>query len=194
MVMNLLELHLNNNEIERIEGLENLVELQCLDMSGNRIRKIEGLGSLGELRSLYLEDNCIERMEGLDGHPVLEVLDLARNRIAVPDGFDTLPSLAKLDLSGNPIRRFWGLHRAPALSALVLHRVDLEKTFLRDVGGVDDWGFANDVKAFKDLCRNREAKKGRGIAAAKALVRGAGSVPVRYLCLALGVALGDIYV
>lgn len=49
---NLSTLILNNNKIDKVMGLETLVNLRCLDLSFNLIRRIEGLGSLTKLEVL----------------------------------------------------------------------------------------------------------------------------------------------
>jgi hypothetical protein len=49
---NLSTLILNNNKIDKVMGLETLVNLRRLDLSFNLIRRIEGLGSLTNLEVL----------------------------------------------------------------------------------------------------------------------------------------------
>ena len=54
---------------------KNLVQLNLDD---NRIQKIEGLESLQNLKKLYLEKNCIARLEGLSKCISLEELYLSQ--------------------------------------------------------------------------------------------------------------------
>lgn len=51
----LRELHLQQNKITKIEGLEGVPHLQRLWLWGNKISRIEGLSGCGELRELYLQ-------------------------------------------------------------------------------------------------------------------------------------------
>lgn len=81
---NLLELHLGNNRIRRIRGLDALVNLEKLWLDENRIESIgEGsLNSLAKLRELNLASNRIESIGmSLDGLVSLEELNISNNKI-----------------------------------------------------------------------------------------------------------------
>jgi len=54
---NIKELYLGINNIEGIEGLNDLINLETLDLRGNNIKKISGLNILENLRYLKLDDN-----------------------------------------------------------------------------------------------------------------------------------------
>ena len=47
------------NQLERIEGLENLKSLQVLDLSVNRLSSLSGLQNLHLLGSVNLEKNLV---------------------------------------------------------------------------------------------------------------------------------------
>lgn len=68
--------------IEKIEGLENLINLEELNLSYNMISRIENLTNLQKLRDLNLADNNIRRIENLESLPSLEVLNLNGNLIS----------------------------------------------------------------------------------------------------------------
>jgi hypothetical protein len=81
----LKKLRLRSNQIQRIEGLDNLTELDLLDLGSNQIKKIEGLDHLVNLFSLNLAANQIQREEGLEH----------------------LAKLGDLGLNSNPVRARW---------------------------------------------------------------------------------------
>jgi len=51
---NLVQLALDNNRIQRIEGLDNLTSLKRLYLEKNCISKLEGLSNCKQLEELYL--------------------------------------------------------------------------------------------------------------------------------------------
>ncbi len=81
---NLLELHLGNNRIRRLRGLDALVNLEKLWVDENRIDNIgEGaLNNLVRLKELNLASNRIESIGmSLDGLIALEELNISNNKI-----------------------------------------------------------------------------------------------------------------
>ena len=48
------------NRITKIQGLQNLLKLDVLDLHGNQISEIKNLNQLNELRVLNLAGNLIE--------------------------------------------------------------------------------------------------------------------------------------
>uniref|UniRef100_A0A3Q4GCS4 Dynein regulatory complex subunit 3 n=1 Tax=Neolamprologus brichardi TaxID=32507 RepID=A0A3Q4GCS4_NEOBR len=77
----LSKLELNNNAIEKIQGLDHLINLTWLNLSFNKIEKIEGL-------------ECVQK---------LEVLNLSNNKISVIENMDTLENLTHFFISNNLI-------------------------------------------------------------------------------------------
>lgn len=76
------------------------------DLSFNNIEKIEGLDQLVELTDLSLFNNVISELEGLDSLQKLSALSVGNNQIAALDSvmyLRTIPTLRILNLSGNPI-------------------------------------------------------------------------------------------
>jgi Leucine-rich repeat (LRR) protein len=51
----LTRLHLANNKIEVIDGLQNLINLEYLNLRGNRISHVSGLETLSRLDTLHLD-------------------------------------------------------------------------------------------------------------------------------------------
>ncbi|XDV13809.1 hypothetical protein PO909_002136 [Leuciscus waleckii] len=102
----LTKLQLDNNVIERIEGLENLTNLIWLDLSFNNIEVIEGLDSLVKFEDLSLFNNRISVIENLDALQNLNILSIGNNSIAQLDNVLYLrqfENLRTLNLAGNPI-------------------------------------------------------------------------------------------
>jgi len=87
-----VKLQLDNNCIEKIEGIDHLIHLEWLgnvifpsnlaDLSFNSISSIEGLENLTKLSDLSLYNNSISVVEGLDNCLKLQVLSLGENNIA----------------------------------------------------------------------------------------------------------------
>ncbi len=95
------DLRFHENKIERIEGLEDMTELDLLTLSNNQIGRIEGLERLVHLRELHLGVNRIPRIEGLDTLVNLRELTLYGNRITCIEGLHHLECLEHLDLQHN---------------------------------------------------------------------------------------------
>lgn len=53
-LVNLEQLYCSHNGIEMLEGLDNNVKLQTLDMAVNRIKKIENISHLTEIEEFWV--------------------------------------------------------------------------------------------------------------------------------------------
>ena len=105
---------MHENLIKKIEGLDNLVELACINLSDNCIEKIEGLDNNKKLQTLLLKRNRVGH-NGVEDYSYLttlksvSVLDLSNNKIDHDDAeafihiLEAMDSLAVLYLTGNPI-------------------------------------------------------------------------------------------
>ena len=65
-MVNLKELYLSQNFIEKIENLEKLVKLEILDLAFNKISKLENIETLSELTDLWLNNNNISNPHDLE--------------------------------------------------------------------------------------------------------------------------------
>ncbi|VDO04025.1 unnamed protein product, partial [Rodentolepis nana] len=120
---NLTELLLDNNIIEKMEGLDQLVNLKRLgefvlkfqisairsinlDLSFNSIHRIENLENLAHLEDLSLFHNSIEKIENMDMNGKLRYLSLGHNGIDNLENILYLRKLKNLDcltLQDNPV-------------------------------------------------------------------------------------------
>jgi|GEM_PF-2343779 len=132
-------LWLSDTQITKIEGLENLTNLQKLSLGG-QITKIEGLENLTNLQNLSLDRNQITKIEGLDNLTSLEWLWLGNTQITKIEGLDNLTSLQDLSLHNNKITKIEGLEKLTNLQKLSLDRNQISKiegldslTSLRDL-------------------------------------------------------------
>jgi len=60
-----------------MDGINGLKRITELHLHNNLIRKITGLDKLPFLSKLYLHNNCISKLEGLEGCPNLTELSLS---------------------------------------------------------------------------------------------------------------------
>ncbi len=90
--------HPGQNTIAKIEGLDDLRDLQELLLSKLKIQKIEGLEALENLINLELDDNEISRIEGLDALKRLTRLNINGNPISEIEGLANLSNLKVLSL------------------------------------------------------------------------------------------------
>lgn len=65
-MLSLEELYLSFNGISRIEGLDNLANLQTLELSRNRISKIENISHLNKLEEFWFNDNLVAEWDQLN--------------------------------------------------------------------------------------------------------------------------------
>ena len=105
---------MHENMIEKIEGLDTMSDLRCLNLSDNLITYVSGLGNLVNLDSIQLKrnrigKNGIEDVIGLLECPSLTVVDLSDNFIEdpeiLPQVLEKMPKLAVLYLNGNEIKK-----------------------------------------------------------------------------------------
>ena len=90
------ELDFYDNQIEKIENLNQLTTLEILDLSFNKIKRIEHLNELVNLRKLYFVHNQISKIENLDTFVLLEMLELGDNQIKIIENLTNLPNLTQL--------------------------------------------------------------------------------------------------
>merc|ERR1711988_764488 len=82
--------------------------MKCLYIQENCLNKIEGLEKLTDLRNINLTQNWIRKIEGFDNNPLVSSLQIKSNHIGC-DGLSDIeyltkmPALSSLDISENKI-------------------------------------------------------------------------------------------
>uniref|UniRef100_A0A915N2K8 High mobility group box domain-containing protein n=1 Tax=Meloidogyne javanica TaxID=6303 RepID=A0A915N2K8_MELJA len=157
LLINLTELELYDNQLTEIQGIENLINLEILDLSYNRIGKIKGISTLSKLRKLFLINNKIEQIEGLEGLILLELLELGDNKIKEISNLNHLINLQELFLGKNKIKKIEGIDSLVKLRVLSLpanrltklegleNLVELEELHINDQGIESLNGIKNQV-------------------------------------------------
>ncbi|XP_069123721.1 protein phosphatase 1 regulatory subunit 7-like [Argopecten irradians] len=74
-LVNLQELYLSDNGIERIEGMEHNLQLNTLDLASNRIQKIENVSHLVELQEFWFNDNRMDDWKDLEELAPIKILE-----------------------------------------------------------------------------------------------------------------------
>ncbi|KAL3826349.1 hypothetical protein ACHAXA_003673 [Cyclostephanos tholiformis] len=116
-LVNLEELWLGKNKIERISSLLELTKLHRLDVQSDRLTRVEGLeAQVHLLEVLYLSHNGIDD-EGASYEGGLSLMfenlntiNMSRNRLTSTRPFGHLTSLVDLWISGNDIKTFDDLY------------------------------------------------------------------------------------
>jgi len=97
-------LDLSFNRLIRIEGLENL-NIQELNLEGNFIEKLDGLSSLSRLTNLNVASNKISCLAPLNANNALRTLNIKNNKvfsIRQTEFLAELSWLQYLEMQGNP--------------------------------------------------------------------------------------------
>ena len=76
-------LHLQGNELQRVDGLQSLGQLRELVLDRNKIRQLDptSLCALANLRELRLEENGLRSLDHLGPLSQLQMLALGSNRV-----------------------------------------------------------------------------------------------------------------
>lgn len=114
-LINIEELHLRNNEIAKIDFLENLTQLKNLDLSVNFLSDIYPLKNLKNLEKLDLSSNRIINITPLKFLKNLTKLKLSFNSVKYISVFRFIPQLQILEMSNT---RFENISPMQYLSAL----------------------------------------------------------------------------
>lgn len=75
-------LNMQSNYISKIDGIECLVNLVCLDLYNNQLESVEAISQLFQLRVLMLGKNRIFSLQPLKSLQLIDILDLHSNQIS----------------------------------------------------------------------------------------------------------------
>jgi hypothetical protein len=106
--LNLHTLKLNFNNINEINSSELCDKLRILELNNNQISSLNSLNKLKNLEKLSIRNNLIEGINDLNNLKNLEYLDLSGNIgiNKIPDSIKDHPSLKVLKLSGCPLKEY----------------------------------------------------------------------------------------
>jgi hypothetical protein len=97
------EFELSSCGIVNLDGIENCIHAQEMDLSDNMIFDLELLAGLSRLETLNLSDNEIENIDPLSNLMNLKTLFLSNNRINDISPLFDLPRLEYVNISGNKV-------------------------------------------------------------------------------------------
>lgn len=87
-------------QLTKIENLETLVNLEEIDLSFNRIERIEGLGTPTNLNLVH---NKLVKIDNLKNLTALEYLELGDNKIKKIEGLEKNANIVRLFLGANQV-------------------------------------------------------------------------------------------
>ena len=124
---------LSKNKIEKIEGLETLVNLEQLDIQNNRLTDLgDGLMNLHKLSELYLACNRIGTVKGLPVPSRLSTIDMSTNGVSSVEGIEDQPQLEEFWMSSSQLKTFADLlplTKLPTLRCIYLEHSPIAKDF-----------------------------------------------------------------
>lgn len=101
---NLIELHLDNNQIKNATQFSvGLKKVKFINLSNNKLRSCDGISNCPNLEKLMLNDNEIKTFKGLENMPKLEIFEVSNNKIEKIDINLNFPKLSKINISGNQV-------------------------------------------------------------------------------------------
>ncbi len=80
---NLKIIDVQDNLVDKIEGMDSALNLKVLNLGYNRIKLIENLDNLIKLERLYLTSNFISKIQNLNHLKYLNFLELGNNNLTV---------------------------------------------------------------------------------------------------------------
>ncbi|CAF4267417.1 unnamed protein product [Rotaria socialis] len=113
---------LDQNEISKIENLDNFPQLIQLSASHNRLVDIRLLNRLRSLQKLNLSYNLIDSIDCLKNLQNLTMLNISNNNIHSIAALSTCHALQSLDASENAIQQIEDLSHLTSLKYLNLHK------------------------------------------------------------------------
>ncbi len=116
----LQELHLDNNILTSLQGLEDFTQLKELSLYGNQITSAHGIGRIKNLEKLNLFGNALTSAKDLQNLTNLTDLVLSGNQLSSIEGLEKLYQLESLSLEGNQLTTLQGLEELEDLRQLYL--------------------------------------------------------------------------
>ncbi len=105
-------LYLAKNLINRIQGLDSLINLTILDLSYNRLTHLENLQQLPNLQTLNIAHNSLSTADAvrhLELCSALTNIDITNNRLETSEDimqvFQNVPKLVALSINGNEVTK-----------------------------------------------------------------------------------------
>lgn len=141
----LVSLQLHHVGLTEMKHIDTLVHLEVLWMSENDIQKIECLENCEKLRELYLHNNQIRKIEGMRRLKNLQVLWLNRNQITSIAEMEYLPKLQSLWIAGNQIHTLRNAFPQPMPNLQELNVASNKISSFRDIP------ILNELKALEKL-------------------------------------------
>ena len=111
-------LHLHFKGFQKIQSLENFINLQILYLENNCISRIEGLDKLINLKCLFLMNNFIDEIDGLNFNTNLVLLNLSHNKLKEIKNIKHLVNLQTLTLDNNLIEQVNDLEEIRGMDSL----------------------------------------------------------------------------
>ena len=123
----MIYLCMNENNIKEIKNIHLLPNLQSLHLNFNQIEKIdEGINKLLNLKIFWICENKIKKIENIPEQ--IENLWIANNLIeSIPNDFYKYKNLEKLNISGNLLNDFeniYNLEKLPNIKQLYLYDIN----------------------------------------------------------------------
>ena len=99
------KLHLGDNHLTDVKGLEKLTKLEVLILADNQLTDVKGLEKLTQLTHLYLHRNQLTDVKGLEKLTQLKHLILHNNLALTKAQIDQLQkALPKCEIRSNPTK------------------------------------------------------------------------------------------
>lgn len=108
----------NVQTLNSLDGVSNLAHLENIDICYGNISDISGLANLPELKKIQLEHNNISDVSSLANLTSLEIVKLSGNNISDISGLENLKKLITLLLDNNKIEDLSPVGNSPELSHL----------------------------------------------------------------------------
>jgi Leucine-rich repeat (LRR) protein len=103
--------------ISKLDGIENLVNLHCLNLSENRLNNLKKLKSLKSLTFLDIDGNNIAKIDDLP--PMITDLRASRNSLTCLGFCTKLQLLTRLNVAKNKLKSLKGIEQSKLLQIII---------------------------------------------------------------------------